>query len=152
MAIQQAYAFLLVALEGGLGVQEYAAHAGTTQTVMSRILSALGPRSRGRQGGFGFVHQAIDTEDIRKHQTFLTAKGKTVIREIARLVQSDQQSSIKLQSHGLTVPPRPIARDQWLTRLIAAGQKLDPEGMQLAVHLVETLVRHRQVHDSNEVS
>src|SRR5215469_2183768 len=81
LPIQHAYAFLLVALKGGLGVQEYAERAGVTQAVMTRILFALSSRSRGREGGYGLVQQAIDTEDSRRHQTFLTIKGKSVLRE-----------------------------------------------------------------------
>ena len=90
MPMQHAYAFLLVALEGGRGVQEYAQRARVTQAVMTRILFALGSRSRGRERGYGLVQQGIDTQDARKHQTFLTAKGKALMREIVRLVRSDQ--------------------------------------------------------------
>ncbi len=49
MPMQHAYAFVLVALEGGLGVEEYAERAGVTQAVVTRILLALGSRSRGRE-------------------------------------------------------------------------------------------------------
>jgi hypothetical protein len=45
-----------------------------------------------------------------------------------------------------------IARDQWLFRLIAAGRKLDPENKRLAVHLLETLVRHLQADKTKEPS
>src|SRR5262249_18717338 len=149
MPMQHAYAFLLVASEEGLGVQEYAERAGVTQSVMTRILFALGSRSRAREGGYGLVQQAVDAANFRKHQTFLTAKGKALMREIARLIRSDQQTR-KLRSEDLTMIAEPkgdIARDQWLSRLVSAGRKLDPEGLQLAVHLVEILIRHRQVHD-----
>src|SRR5262249_39131185 len=61
MPIQQAYAFPLVAVEGGLGVQEYAERASVTQAVMTRILLALSSRSQGRERGYGLVQQGIDT-------------------------------------------------------------------------------------------
>ena len=86
MPMQHAYTFLLVASEEGRGVQEYAERAGITQAVMTRILFALGSRSRGRERGYGLVQQGIDTTDARKHQTFLTAKGKALMREVVRLV------------------------------------------------------------------
>jgi DNA-binding MarR family transcriptional regulator len=136
--------YFLVALEEGRGVQEYAERASVTQAVMTRILFALGSRSRGRERGYGLVQQGIHTADARKHQTFLTAKGKALKREIARLVRSDQT---KLRSRDLTQllePTRDIASDQWLSRLIAAGRKLDPEDVKLATHLVETLISFRQ--------
>ena len=145
--MQHAYAFLLVALEEGRGVQEYAKRAGVTQAVMTRILFALGSRSRGRERGYGLVQQGIDTEDARKHQTFLTAKGKALMREILRLVRSDQQAAMKLRTDDLMTklePRRNIARDQWLSRLAAAGRKLDLEDTKLAVQLIEALVNHRE--------
>ena len=108
---------------------------------MTRILFALGSRSRGRERGYGLVQQGIDTEDARKHQTFLTAKGKALMREIVRLARSDQP---KLRSGNLTEPVRDVARDQWLSRFITAGSKLDPADVKLATHLVETLISVRQ--------
>jgi DNA-binding MarR family transcriptional regulator len=110
---------------------------------MTRILCALGSRSRGRQHGYGLVLQSIDMEDARKHQTFLTAKGKALMREVARLVRSDQQGGMKLRPADLTMMSesrRDIVRDQWLSRLVA-GRKLDPEDVKLATHLVETFFR-----------
>ncbi len=52
-----------MALEGGLGVEEYAERGGVTQAVMTRILLALGSRSRGRERGYGLVQQVVDTKD-----------------------------------------------------------------------------------------
>jgi DNA-binding MarR family transcriptional regulator len=145
--MQHAYAFLLVASGEGLGVQEYAERAGVTQAVMTRILFALGSRSRGRERGYGLVQQSKDTKDSRKHQTFLTAKGTALMREIARLVRSDQPGAMKLRSADLRMMSesrRDIAHDQWLSRLFAAGRKLDSEDVKLATHLVETLMSFRQ--------
>ena len=147
MPMQHAYAFLLVASEEGRGVQEYAERAGITQAVMTRILFALGSRSRGRERGYGLVQQGIDTKDARKHQTFLTAKGKALMREVARLVRSDQQGGMKPRSADLRMMSesrRDIARDQWLSRLVVAARKLDPEDVKLATHLVETLISFRR--------
>jgi DNA-binding MarR family transcriptional regulator len=146
MPMQHAYAFLLVALEQGHSVSEYANRAGVSHAVMTRILFSLGSSSQGRAPGYGFVQQVEDGEDARKHQTFLTAKGKALMREIVRLVRSDQQSAVKLRSAGLTIIPeaqQDIARVQWLSRLVAAGRKLNSDDMKLAVHLIETLMRYR---------
>jgi len=100
MPMQHAYAFLLVAAEEGRGVQEYAERAGVTQSVMTRILLALGPRGQKGAPGYGLVQQATDTVDLRKHQTFLTAKGKALIREIVRLTRSDHQNAPKLRAQS----------------------------------------------------
>jgi DNA-binding MarR family transcriptional regulator len=149
MPWQEAYAFLCVASEQGRTVQEYAKRVGVTQPAMTRILFALGSRGRGRQGGYGLVQQAVDTEDPRKRQTFLTAKGKAFVQQIIRTMRSDRQRAIKLQSRDLLVmakrSTRGIAQEQWLSRLIAVGRKLDPKDVKLAVRQIEALVGHRQL-------
>jgi DNA-binding MarR family transcriptional regulator len=89
MAMQHAYVFLLVAMDEGRGVQEYAERAGVTQPVMTRILLALGPHGQKGAAGHQLVEQATDAEDLRKRQTFLTAKGKALKREIVRVMRSD---------------------------------------------------------------
>ncbi len=152
--MQHAYAFLLVASEEGRGVQEYAERASVTQAVMTRILFALGWRSRGRERGYGLVQQGIDAEDARKHLTFLTAKGKALMREIVRLVRSDQPGAIRLRSEDLMMTPespQDIARDQLLSRIVAAARKLDADDVRLAVHLIETLMRHHTTKDKANI-
>jgi len=70
------------------------------------------------------------------------------MHEIVRLVRADQQAAMKLRTDDLMTklePRRDIARDQWLSRLAAAGRKLDAEDMKLAVHLIETLMRHHHM-------
>ena len=137
-------AFSLVALDEGHGVQEYAKRAGVTQSVMTHILFALSSRGRGRERGYGLVQQRVDTKDARKHQTYLTPKGKVVMQEIVRLVVSDEK---KLRIHNpkfIAEPARDIAHDQWLSRLVAAGRKLNGKDIILAAHLVETFMRYRQ--------
>jgi DNA-binding MarR family transcriptional regulator len=114
---------------------------------MTRILFALGSRSQGREPGYGLVQQGADTEDARKHQTFLTAKGKALKGQIARLVRSDQRGLMKLRSPDLTAvadQARDIARDQWLSRLVAAGSKLNLDDTKLAVQIIEALATHRR--------
>src|SRR5262249_43812064 len=145
MPMQHAYSFLLVASEQGRSVEEYAKRAGISQSVMTRILFALGSTGRRSKPGYGLVQQTIDTEDARRRQTFLTAKGKALMREFGRLLRLDHERLMKQRSRDLmSVPSRDIARDQWLSKLVAAGRKLDAEDMKLAVHLIETVMRHRE--------
>jgi DNA-binding MarR family transcriptional regulator len=144
MPLQHAYAFLLVALEQGLSVSEYATRVGVTQSVMTRILFSLASSSQGRAPGYKLVQQTTDLEDPRRTQTFLTGKGKVLVREILRVVRSNKT---KPQRRDLTPAPEPerdVVRDQWLSRLVAAGNKLDTKDVQLAVQLIEALVRHSQ--------
>jgi DNA-binding MarR family transcriptional regulator len=140
MPLQHAYAFLLVALEEGHSVSEYAKRVGVTQAVMTRILFSLGSTSRARVPSYGLVHQAGDPKDSRKTQTFLSAKGKVLVHEIRRLMLSDSRAAMKL----LTAETHDLARDQGLSQLIAVGRKLDADDIQLAVRQLEALIGHRE--------
>ena len=40
-------------------------------------------------------------------------------------------------------PPRRSAHDRWLSRLVAAGRKLDSDDVRLAVRQIEALAEHR---------
>ena len=144
MPMQHAYAFVLVALEEGRGVSEYAKRAGVTQAVMTRILFSLGSTSQGRAPGYGLVQQAIDPQDSRRTQTFLTVKGKVLMHEIVRLLRSDRQHEMKLRLLTAERSQQDLARDQWLSKLIAAGHKLAADDVQLVVHQVEALIGHRK--------
>ena len=150
MPMGDAYGFLVVALEGGLGITEYAERAGITQSGMTRTLSALGEGGRYGAAGFGLVQQVIDEKDLRKRQTFLTEKGKALIREITRLTRSDHQSATTPDARTRDLKmiseksPRDLARNQWFLRLIAAARRLDADDIQLATHQIEALVRHRK--------
>jgi DNA-binding MarR family transcriptional regulator len=144
MPLQHAYAFLLVALEEGRSVSEYAKRVGVTQAVMTRILFSLGSSSQGRAPGYGLVQQTIDPEDSRRTQTFLTMKGKKFKHEIARLIRSDSQHEMKLRPLTAERSQRDLVRDQWLSKLVAAGGKLGADDIQLAVRQVELLIGHRQ--------
>jgi DNA-binding MarR family transcriptional regulator len=150
MPMGDAYGFLVVALEGGLGITEYAERAGITQSGMTRTLSALGEGGRYGAAGFGLVQQVIDGKDLRKRQTFLTAKGKALIREITRLTRSDHQSATTPDARSRDLKmiveksPRDLPRNQWFLRLIAAARKLDSDDIKLAVRQIEVLIGHRQ--------
>jgi DNA-binding MarR family transcriptional regulator len=141
MPLQHAFAFLSVALEEGHSVSEYAKRAGTTQAVMTRILFALS--SRKRDPGYGLVQQVIDPQDGRRTQTFLTVRGKALVRAIVHLIRSDRQRATQLRKSMMTKKsPRDLEHDQWLPHLIAAGLKLDD--IQLVIRQVEALIGHRQ--------
>jgi len=84
MPLQYIVSFLLVALEEGKGVNEYAERAGVGTSVMSRHLLDIGERNRHMEEGFGLVTQRPDPMELRKHQMMLTPKGRAVAHQIAR--------------------------------------------------------------------
>lgn len=80
--------FLLVAMEEGLSVLDYAEKAGVAQSVMTRHLLDLGERNRRKEPGLGLVIQRPDPNDLRRHQTFLTPKGRAIYHKIVRIMRA----------------------------------------------------------------
>lgn len=87
LPMQYMHAFLLVALDEGLGVMEYARQAGVAQSVMSRHLLDLGDRSRYGGPGYGLVTTRPDPLNLRRHRVTLTDKGREIASQIMRAIQ-----------------------------------------------------------------
>jgi DNA-binding MarR family transcriptional regulator len=92
MPMQYVRAFLLVALDEGKGVTEYARQAGVGQTVMSRHLLDLGDKARDGSPGFGLVTLRQDPMNLRRHQCMLTDKGRAVAGAIVRALTTTDES------------------------------------------------------------
>jgi DNA-binding transcriptional ArsR family regulator len=82
MPLQYVYAFLQVALDEGKSVQEYAQRAGVSHSVMSRHLLDIGDRNRHMEEGFGLVTYRPNPMELRKHEFFLTEKGRRVANTV----------------------------------------------------------------------
>ncbi len=82
MPLQHAHTFLLVAMNEGEGVSWYAEKAEVPQTVMTRHLLDMGSHTRTREPGLGLVVTRADPADLRKHQTFLTPKGRALLHKL----------------------------------------------------------------------
>lgn len=82
MPLQYVTAFLLVAMNEGMSVQEYAELADVSQSVMTRCLLDMGERNRYKEPGFGLIMQRMDPMDMRRHQTFLTPQGRALWRRV----------------------------------------------------------------------
>jgi DNA-binding MarR family transcriptional regulator len=87
MPLQHAYAFLVVAMDEGKGVKEYAETTGIAQTSMTRHLLDLGPKTRNNEPGLGLLMQRQDPLDMRKHQTFLTSEGRALAHKLIRALK-----------------------------------------------------------------
>jgi DNA-binding MarR family transcriptional regulator len=87
LSIQAIRAFLLVAMEEGMGVSEYANKAGIRQSVMSRHLLDIGPRDRYMEAGLDLVDQRPDPMELRKHQVRMTPKGRALANRLARMLR-----------------------------------------------------------------
>ena len=82
MPLQHAYAFMLVAMNEGKSVAEYAQLAAMSQSVMTRNLLDLGVRNRKKEPGYGLVEQRMDPMDMRRHFTYLTHEGRALIKRL----------------------------------------------------------------------
>lgn len=80
-------AFILVALDEGKGVMEYAKKSGVAQSVMSRHLLDLGDKARLGGKGYGLVTMRQDPLNLRRHQVMLTDKGRALAGSIIRAME-----------------------------------------------------------------
>ena len=84
MPLQYVTAFLLVAMEEGHSVSEYARRLGISPSLMTRHLSDLGDTNRYHEAGFGLVEHYDDPKDKRFRFVRLTPKGRGVVGQIVR--------------------------------------------------------------------
>lgn len=84
MPLQYVTTFLLVAIDEGKSVAEYATKAGVSTSVMSRHLLDIGERNRHLEKGFGLISYKPNPMDLRIHEVFLTDKGRALAHQIIR--------------------------------------------------------------------
>jgi DNA-binding MarR family transcriptional regulator len=77
-------AFLLIALDEGKTVGEYAIKSGVSPSVMSRHVLDIGEFRRTKQPGLGLVYSKPNVMNLREHNVFLTDKGRALLHKIVR--------------------------------------------------------------------
>ncbi len=90
MPLQYVVAFLLVATDEDKGVVDYAKRAGVSVSVMSRHLLDIGERNRHMEEGFGLVTYRANPLELRKHEYFLTDKGRALLHKLTRQITGAQ--------------------------------------------------------------
>jgi DNA-binding MarR family transcriptional regulator len=75
-------AFLLVALQEGLSVGEYAERAGISMSTMSRNLLDIGDRNRHMEEGYGLITGRAKPMNLREKEYFLTDKGRALVHKV----------------------------------------------------------------------
>jgi DNA-binding MarR family transcriptional regulator len=103
MPLQYFTTFLLVALNEGLSVKEYAELAQVSTSVMSRHLLDIGDRNRHMTEGFGLVTSRPHPMELRKHEVFLTPKGRALLHNMIRIQRLVRGGGRVKQQHGETV-------------------------------------------------
>jgi hypothetical protein len=87
MPLQYVATFLLVALDEGKTIGEYALKADVSLSVMSRHILDLGLRTRGRAPGLGLVVTKQNLINLREHTVHLTDKGRALYRKIVKQLE-----------------------------------------------------------------
>jgi DNA-binding MarR family transcriptional regulator len=87
MPLQYVRTFLLVALNEGKSVTEYATMTGVSKSVMSRHILDIGERDRYMEEGMGLVTYRPSPMELRRHEVYLTDKGRALLHRSARNCQ-----------------------------------------------------------------
>jgi DNA-binding MarR family transcriptional regulator len=82
MPLQYVVTFLLVALDEGRTVGEYAIKSRVSASVMSRHISDLGPRTRGLAPGLSILVTKQNINNMREHTVHLTEKGRALYQKV----------------------------------------------------------------------
>jgi DNA-binding MarR family transcriptional regulator len=88
MPLSYVTAMLLVGMDEGKSVSEYAGKVNISPTVMTRNLLDIGARNRQREAGFGLIEQERDLYDLRRHNARVTAKGKALANHVVAALAS----------------------------------------------------------------
>jgi DNA-binding MarR family transcriptional regulator len=79
--------FLMVALDEGKGVNEYARALGVHRATMSRHLRGIGDRARHGGPGLGLVTVTQHPTDALRSQVFLTTKGRSIAKKVVEQIR-----------------------------------------------------------------
>lgn len=82
MPVAQIQAFLMVALDIGLGMTEISEAIDIKNSTASRYLLEMGPRRIDGDGSFGLVDRGVDPQNTRKARYTLSRKGKRLIEAV----------------------------------------------------------------------
>jgi DNA-binding MarR family transcriptional regulator len=97
MPLQYFVSFLMVAVNEGLSLTEYAERAGVSQSVMLRHIFDIGEGDRTMKEGFGLVFRKQDPVDLRTWRVFLTDKGRAVARRMQQAWSKSGAGELKPQ-------------------------------------------------------
>jgi DNA-binding MarR family transcriptional regulator len=103
MPLQYVYTFLLIAMDEGKSVSEYAAMAGISKSVMSRHILDIGNRDRYMGEGFGLVETRPHPFELRKYEVFLSNKGRALLHRMTRTlgVVNDTTEAVTQQAQQI---------------------------------------------------
>jgi DNA-binding MarR family transcriptional regulator len=82
MPVSQIMAFLMVALDVGLGMSEVSDVIRVKNSTASRYLLELGPERLPGDGALGLIERGVDPQNTRKARYSLSRKGKRLIDDV----------------------------------------------------------------------
>lgn len=89
MPVAQIQAFLMVALDCGLGMSEISDKTGIKNSTTSRYLIELGASRLAGDGALGLVDRGVDPTNTRKASYTLTRKGKRVVEAVLAILAGE---------------------------------------------------------------
>lgn len=87
MPVAQIQAFLMVALDAGLGMTEIANTTGTKESTTSRYLLEMGPPRLQGDSNLALVERSTDPMDTRRARYKLTRKGRQLADAICKALE-----------------------------------------------------------------
>src|SRR5512139_124364 len=87
MPFQYVLTFMMVALDEGKAIGEYAVKSGVSPSVMSRHVLDIGMRQRNMEPGFDLVMTKPNIHNLREHSVWLTDKGRALYHKICRRME-----------------------------------------------------------------
>src|SRR5512139_539597 len=87
MPFQYVLTFMMVALDEGKSIGEYAVKSGVSPSVMSRHVLDIGMRQRNMEPGFDLVTTKPNIHNLREHSVWLTDKGRALYHKICRRME-----------------------------------------------------------------
>jgi DNA-binding MarR family transcriptional regulator len=85
---RQIQCLLMVYVDEGRAVSDYADKIKMKHSTMSRYLLDLGEKTRKGGAGLELVKKLKSHEDLRKELVFLTAKGRSVVGKILQIIHA----------------------------------------------------------------
>jgi DNA-binding MarR family transcriptional regulator len=84
MLLEHVWTFLMVAVDEGRSVGEYAERANVSMSVMSRCLLDLGARNSFKEEGCGLIESKPIPTELRKKEVHLTTQGRALAEGLIR--------------------------------------------------------------------
>lgn len=89
MPVAQIQAFLMVALDTGMGMSEISEAASVKTSTASRYLLEMGPPRIKGDGNMALIERSVDNIDTRRARYKLTPRGRKLVTAICKVLAEE---------------------------------------------------------------